>query len=117
MLAEPSRSVLRGEANVAMRRTVTRAAKTPKGRGEATALLPAARGLFDALRGWRLAEARTQGVPAYVILHDRTLAAIAQSRPDSLAALARIDGIGAAKLERYGEAIVALTRGAAATAE
>ena len=116
-LAEPSRSVLRGEANVAMRRTVTRAAKTPKGRGEATALLPAARGLFDALRGWRLAEARTQGVPAYVILHDRTLAAIAQSRPDSLAALARIDGIGAAKLERYGEAIVALTRGAAATAE
>jgi len=52
-----------------------------------------------------------------VILHDRTLAAIAQSRPDSLAALARIDGIGAAKLERYGEAIVALTRGAAATAE
>ena len=43
-----------------------------------------------------------------MILHDRTLAAIAQARPATLAALARIDGIGAAKLERYGYAIVAL---------
>jgi superfamily II DNA helicase RecQ len=53
-------------------------------------------------------------VPAYVILHDRTLAAIAQTRPATLAALAGVDGIGAAKLERYGDAIVALTRSASA---
>ncbi len=115
-LAEASRAVLRGEASVAMRRTVARAAKAPKVRGEAAALTPDARDLFEALRTWRLEQARTQGVPAYVILHDRTLAAIAQSRPTSLAALARIDGIGAAKLERYGEAIAALTRAATATA-
>jgi ATP-dependent DNA helicase RecQ len=115
-LAEASRAVLRGEARVAMRKTVERAAKAPKVRGEAAALPAEARDLFEALRGWRLEQARTQGVPAYVILHDRTLAAIAQSRPSSLAALARVDGIGAAKLERYGEAIVALTRGATATA-
>ena len=49
-----------------------------------------------------------QGVPAYVILHDRTLAAIAQARPASLAELAHIGGIGAAKLDRYGATIVAL---------
>jgi ATP-dependent DNA helicase RecQ len=114
-LAEASRAVLRGEASVAMRRTVARAAKAPKVRGEAAALAPAARDLYEALRAWRLEQARTQGVPAYVILHDRTLAAIAQSRPASLAALGRIDGIGAAKLERYGEAIVALGGGATTT--
>ena len=111
-LAEASRPVLRGDARVAMRRTVARAPRAPKARGEAAALAPEARGLFDALRGWRLEQARTQGVPAYVILHDRTLAAIAQTRPATLAALARVDGIGAAKLERYGDAIVALTRDA-----
>jgi ATP-dependent DNA helicase RecQ len=114
-LAEPSRTVLRGEAMVAMRRTVARAAKAPRVRGEAAALDVASRGLFDALRGWRLEQARTQGVPAYVVLHDRTLAAIAQTRPATTDALARIDGIGAAKLDRYGEAIVALVTGASAT--
>jgi ATP-dependent DNA helicase RecQ len=114
-LAEPSRAVLRGEATVAMRRTVERPAKAPRVRGEAATLDAGSRGLFDALRGWRLEQARTQGVPAYVVLHDRTLAAIAQSRPATLATLARIDGIGAAKLDRYGEAIVALVTGASAT--
>ena len=114
-LAEPSRTVLRGEATVAMRRTVARAAKAPRVRGEAAALDAASRGLFDALRGWRLEQARTQGVPAYVVLHDRTLAAIAQTRPGTIDALARIDGIGAAKLDRYGGAIVALVTGASAT--
>ncbi|MBE7523264.1 MAG: DNA helicase RecQ [Burkholderiales bacterium] len=109
-LAEASRAVLRGEATVAMRRAVGRAPKPSKVRGEAAALAGPARDRFDALKAWRLSQARAQGVPAYVILHDRTLAAIAAAQPDSIAALAQIDGIGAAKLERYGEAIVALTR-------
>ncbi|CAG1006011.1 ATP-dependent DNA helicase RecQ [Burkholderiales bacterium] len=107
-LAEASRAVLRGEAAVAMRRTVARAAKAPKVRGEAAALDADARRLFESLKAWRLEQARTQGVPAYVILHDRTLAAIARARPSTLRALASIDGIGAAKLERYGPALVAL---------
>ena len=47
-----------------------------------------------------------------MILHDRTLAAIAQTEPADLATLARIDGIGAVKLARYGEAIVGLVSGA-----
>ena len=112
-LAEASRGVLRGEATVAMRRTVARPAKTPKPRGEAAALDAGARGLFDALKAWRLEQAKLQGVPAYVILHDRTLAAIAEARPASLTELSRIGGIGAAKLDRYGAAIVALSGGRA----
>ncbi|MBK7332244.1 MAG: DNA helicase RecQ [Betaproteobacteria bacterium] len=107
-LAEASRAVLRGDATVSMRRTVARAPKAPKLRGEAASLDTGARTLFDALKAWRLEQAKVQGVPAYVILHDRTLAAIAQARPASLAELARIGGIGAAKLDRYGAAIVAL---------
>ena len=109
-LAEASRAVLRGEATVAMRHAVARAPKAPKLRGEALALDADDRALFERLRAWRAAEARAQGVPAYVILHDRTLAAIAQARPASPAALGRIDGIGAVKLERYGNAIVAVLR-------
>ena len=110
-LAEASRAVLRGEATVAMRRAVARAPKPQKLRGEAAALGASDRGLFEALKAWRLSEAKVQGVPAYVILHDRTLAAIAQARPSSLHELARIGGIGAAKLDRYGAAIVELSAG------
>ncbi len=110
-LAEPSRAVLRGDATVAMRRTVTRAGRAPKLRGEALALDADARAVFDRLKAWRAAEARRQSVPAYVILHDRTLAAIAQTCPASLGALARVDGIGATKLDRYGGAIIALVGG------
>jgi ATP-dependent DNA helicase RecQ len=109
-LAEASRAVLRGEATVSMRHAVARASKAPKLRGEALALDADDRALFERLRAWRAAAARTQRVPAYVILHDRTLAAIAQARPASPAALGRIDGIGAVKLERYGEAITAVIR-------
>ena len=107
-LAETSRAVLRGDATVAMRRTVARAPRSPKLRGEAASLDTGARTLFDALKAWRLEQAKVQGVPACVILHDRTLAASAQARPASLAELARVGGIGAAKLDRYGAAIVAL---------
>ena len=112
-LAEASRAVLRGEATVAMRRSVARAPKAKKLRGEAASLDAGARTLFDALKAWRLEQAKVQGVPAYVILHDRTLAAIAQARPASLPELARIGGFGAAKLDRYGAAIVALASGRA----
>jgi len=67
--------------------------------------------LFDLLKAWRLGEARTQGVPAYVILHDKTLAEIARRRPRDLMALSAIAGIGAAKLDRYGAAIAGVVKG------
>lgn len=59
--------------------------------------------LFDALRAWRQQTATSQGVPAYVVFHDKHLRGIARSRPADLAALARCDGVGPTKLERYGE--------------
>ena len=64
--------------------------------------------LFEALRAWRREAAAQQAVPPYVIFHDRTLAEIAETRPRSSAALARIGGVGQGKLERYGAAVLAL---------
>jgi ATP-dependent DNA helicase RecQ len=58
--------------------------------------------LFEALREWRAARAKEQGVPAYVILHDRTLRELAAARPPTVDDLLRVSGIGAAKAARYG---------------
>jgi ATP-dependent DNA helicase RecQ len=63
-------------------------------------------GLFEALRAWRKREADAQGVPAYVIFHNDTLAAIAAARPGDPEALAAIPGVGRSKLERYGQALL-----------
>ncbi|PKO56629.1 MAG: ATP-dependent DNA helicase RecQ, partial [Betaproteobacteria bacterium HGW-Betaproteobacteria-19] len=62
--------------------------------------------LFDSLRAWRAALAKERNVPAYVIFHDATLREIALARPDSMAALGGITGIGDRKLEAYGEDIL-----------
>lgn len=62
--------------------------------------------VFEALRAWRLGRSRFEEVPAYVVVNDATLKAIAAERPDSLAALRQIPGIGPTKLERYGEEIL-----------
>ena len=62
--------------------------------------------LLNALRTWRRDEARTRAIPAYVILHDKTIDAIARNRPQSQRDLAGIPGIGPAKLAQYGDAIM-----------
>jgi ATP-dependent DNA helicase RecQ len=62
--------------------------------------------ILNALRSWRRDEARTRAVPAYVVLHDKTIDAIARERPRSAADLGEISGIGPAKLAAYGEAIL-----------
>lgn len=64
--------------------------------------------VFAALREWRTERARTDGVPAYVVAHDTTLAAIAEARPATLPALRRVKGMGPTKLERYGTEILAV---------
>ena len=64
-----------------------------------------------ALRAWRLEEARHQESPPYVIFHDATLIEVARRRPTTLAALSTIPGIGRSKLERYGEAVLAVIAG------
>jgi DNA helicase-2/ATP-dependent DNA helicase PcrA len=63
---------------------------------------------FDALRQWRLDEAQAADVPAYVVFTDATLTAIAEARPASLEELAGLAGVGPSKLERYGEAVLAV---------
>jgi ATP-dependent DNA helicase RecQ len=62
--------------------------------------------LFDALRELRRSLAAEAGVPAYVVFHDSTLREIAAARPSTLAELGRVNGVGRAKLERYGGAML-----------
>jgi ATP-dependent DNA helicase RecQ len=85
--------------------------RDPKAAPAAAGLDPAAQGLWEALRAWRLAEARRQELPPYVIFHDTTLIEVARRRPVSLAALAEIPGIGRSKLDRYGSAVIAVVAG------
>jgi len=109
------RAVFRGERRIGMRKAPEGAeARAPrkgrKGR-EPMAIGAADRGLFEALRAWRAAEAKAQHVPPYVIFHDRTLAEIAAAKPGSRAALARLNGVGEAKLAHYGEAVLEVVGG------
>jgi ATP-dependent DNA helicase RecQ len=67
--------------------------------------------LVAALKAWRLQQAREQGVPPYVVFHDRTLVEIAARRPMDSEALAQVSGVGAAKLERYGASVLAVVNG------
>ncbi|MCL9797641.1 HRDC domain-containing protein, partial [Frankia sp. AgKG'84/4] len=67
--------------------------------------------VFEALRAWRAATAKEQGVPAYVIFHDATLREIATHRPAALADLAGINGVGENKLAKYGQQILDVLAG------
>jgi DNA helicase-2/ATP-dependent DNA helicase PcrA len=64
--------------------------------------------LIERLKKWRLTQAESQGVPAFVIFHDTTLNEIAAIRPNSADALLKITGIGPAKLEAYGDELIDL---------
>src|SRR5215472_15316023 len=75
---------------------------------KANDLDPTARALWEALRAWRLEEARRQELPPYVIFHDSTLIEVALRRPTSVAALASIPGVGTTKLDRYGKSLIDL---------
>jgi superfamily II DNA helicase RecQ len=63
------------------------------------------------LREWRAAEAKRLKVPAFLVLHDRALAALAQARPTNPRELLRIDGIGPAKVERFGDDLLRICEG------
>jgi ATP-dependent DNA helicase RecQ len=112
---EAVRAVYRGERRVLVREAAEAPAKSRKPRrardGSSAAPPPADEPLYAALRSWRSRAAKVQGVPPYVIFHDRTLAEIAQARPGSRAALERISGVGESKLARYGEAVLEVVRG------
>jgi DNA helicase-2/ATP-dependent DNA helicase PcrA len=82
-----------------------RAAAPPLPKKERTALPQTP--TVQALREWRLARARAEEVPAYVVFNDRTLAELVAREPRTLAELAAVPGIGPAKLERYGPELLA----------
>ncbi len=109
-LANGAAAVLRGEREVRLRRDATPTVRAAKTRRVAADLSGAAAARFEALREVRARLAREQGVPAYVIFHDATLRAMAEGVPRSRAALASLPGVGATKLERYGDAFLAALR-------
>lgn len=115
-LTPASADVLRGEREVRLRRETARAARRGGGgerrRSSAAADVPAEDAeVFERLRAWRAATAKEQGVPAYVVFHDATLREIAARRPADLAALGTVTGVGAAKLDRYGDGLLAALSG------
>ena len=127
-LTEASKPVLKGEQTVTLRRYVkparpTRAtgsnragsdaAERTSARADPTAGMDAdERARWERLRAWRTTAAQTDGVPAYVIFHDATLADIARSAPTTLEGLRYIPGIGARKLERFGDQLLDVVAGA-----
>ncbi|MEU5580363.1 DNA helicase RecQ [Streptomyces huasconensis] len=114
VLTETSGSVLGREREVRLRKEPKRVPAARAARGERKAKSAAAVAdlpqeavpLFEALRAWRGAQAKEQGVPAYVIFHDATLREIAALRPTSVADLAGISGVGEKKRATYGEGVV-----------
>ncbi|MGX1792995.1 DNA helicase RecQ [Microbacterium sp. NPDC055312] len=106
---EAAAGVLRGETAVPLRKdTMGRAGGSSRVRkAPASASLDAEdRDLFEALRAWRAATAREQGVPAYIVFGDATLRALAEHRPTTVSGLGGISGIGEKKRDAYGAAVL-----------
>ncbi|MDP2369205.1 DNA helicase RecQ [Rhodoferax sp.] len=122
-LTDASRAVLKGEVAVSLRESVStpkaRPAKSAKFLGAKAGAVKAPLALdaqgeqrYLALKAWRAEVAREHNLPAYVIFHDATLAAIAQRAPQSRDDLQGISGIGAKKLEAYGDEVLRVVAGA-----
>ena len=101
--------ILRDEATIELRQDTIRAAKSRPAVKAMVADEDAP--LLSALKAKRRALAEQASVPAYVIFPDRTLIEMAEQRPDTLDAMARINGVGAKKLERYGDAFLSVIAG------
>jgi ATP-dependent DNA helicase RecQ len=118
-LGDPAavRAVYRGERRIAMRHapgTDERGAGRARRRAGAEAIGAGDHDVFERLRAWRRDEAKRQAVPPYVIFSDRTLIELARDRPKTPDALLRVNGVGQAKLDRYGKAVLSLLGGDAA---
>ncbi|HKN28194.1 MAG TPA: DNA helicase RecQ [Roseiarcus sp.] len=109
IVTEEGRRVLRGEAAFALREDVV-GAKPRREKRTATEPHEADAALLAALKGLRGAIAAAQKQPAYVIFPDRTLIEMAKARPDTLDGLARLHGVGAVKLLKFGTAFLAVIR-------
>ncbi|MCX2962629.1 DNA helicase RecQ [Gordonia aquimaris] len=118
-LTDKSGPVLRGETTVMLRTDPARPAggRSTRGSRSAPDLPDADRGLFEHLRAWRKADASRRGVPPYVVFNDATLRELAALRPASTTQLRSVSGIGDAKLEQYGDDVLAAISGFDAESE
>jgi ATP-dependent DNA helicase RecQ len=106
-LGGDARAILKGEGEVQI---VVPPKREKRGRQRDGGANPVGDPLFEALRALRRDLAQEAGMPPYVIFHDSTLREMAAARPTTLAALGEIGGIGARKLEAYGEAFLTVLR-------
>ncbi len=114
-LSASARSVLKGEVGIVLKQAPEPGSRSKPARGKASATPPIpldgdALTRYEALKAWRAQVAREHNLPAYVVFHDATLAEMARLAPSSLGELATISGVGAKKLEAYGEQILAVWR-------
>jgi ATP-dependent DNA helicase RecQ len=109
-LTEACRPLLRGEVSLQLRRDLVGKSAKPSGSQASQLVRADERPVWEALRGLRKRLAEEHSVPPYVIFPDATLLEMLRSRPASLSEMARVSGVGARKLERYGEAFLAVLR-------
>ena len=113
VLNAKSADILTGETPFRARKTAPRPSKRKKRTAQAVPAeldSPADEALFEALRDWRRELADENGVPPFVIFHDKTLRALAVAKPTTDEALLGITGIGQAKHKRFGQAVINLIR-------
>jgi len=108
MLGGDARAILKGEAAVSI--VIPPKRESRRKRDRSAGVNPVNDPLFDALRTRRRELAQEAGVPPYVIFHDSTLREMATLRPSSLGALGEVPGVGARKLEAYGDAFLEVLR-------
>ncbi|HLV16497.1 MAG TPA: RQC domain-containing protein, partial [Pseudomonas sp.] len=115
-LTEKCRPLLRGEVTLELRRELIGKQSRPSGGASPASQLVRSeeRATWEALRSLRRKLAEEHGVPPYVIFPDATLLEMLRSQPRNLAEMARVSGVGARKLERYGEAFLEVLNGSAA---
>ena len=111
LLDEQARPLLRGEQKIELRKDTHKASKSKQVRQKPLAdnINPE---LFEALRARRTKLATQQGVPPYVIFHDKTLLEIAEYMPQDMAQFSQINGVGDSKLEKYGEEFLTVVQDA-----
>ena len=108
-MTEPARPILRGEASITLRKDTL---KSERARPALRTLVSDEDApLLSALKARRRAFAEEAALPAYMIFNDRTLIEMAETRPANMDAMARIGGVGAKKLERYGAAFLEIITG------
>ncbi|MDG6080131.1 DNA helicase RecQ [Erythrobacter litoralis] len=106
-LGGDARDILKGEQSVEI---VVPAARKRSGRRGGSEANPVGDPLFEALRDLRRDLAKEAGLPPYVIFHDSTLRQMAAARPTTREAMGRVEGVGAKKLDAYGDAFLAVIR-------